>query len=365
MRHDASNNYAEIFLSDSDLLDVRAPVEFKQGAFPKAANLPLLNDDERTRVGICYKDQGQQKAIELGHEIVSGSTRQQRIDQWIHFAKQHQNRYLYCFRGGLRSKITQQWLADTGIEIIRVEGGYKALRHFLVSQLEWADKQFDFILVGGLTGCRKTELVRKLKHGIDLEGSAHHRGSSFGAHATPQSSQINFENSVAIDFLRAEQSKFRNIALEDEGRFIGSVDIPKNIFSKMRASPIVVVERSREDRLQQLIQEYIIDMEAEFSAIHSSQDVAFNYFSQYLLDSLQRIQKRLGMQKWQLLQTNMQSALKAHQSGGDHSAHLSWLEPLLVEYYDPMYESQLGDRKQSIVFRGSYTDCEQYINQCV
>ena len=360
-----SNNYAEIFLSNSDLLDVRAPVEFKQGAFPTAANLPLLNDDERTRVGLCYKHQGQQKAIELGHALVSGITRQQRIDQWIDFAKQHQNSYLYCFRGGLRSRISQQWLAEAGIEITRIEGGYKALRHYLVRQLETADKQFEFTLIGGLTGCRKTELVRKLKHGIDLEGSAHHRGSSFGAHALPQSSQINFENSVAIDFLKAGQCNLRNIALEDEGRFIGSVDIPKNIFTKMRASPIVVVERKLQERLQQLITEYIVNMEAEFLAIHQGQETAFHSLSQYLLDSLHRIQKRLGMQKWESLHTNMQSALKTHQSCGDYSAHLSWLEPLLVEYYDPMYESQLNNRKQYIVFKGNYTDCEQYLNDRV
>ena len=365
MQLSTSNNYAEIFLSNSDLLDVRAPVEFSQGAFPNAANLPLLNDNEREQVGLCYKQQGQDKAIELGHQLVSGNTRQERIDQWVDFAKQHQNSYLYCFRGGLRSRISQQWLSDAGIDIPRIEGGYKALRHYLLKQLEHADRQFEFALVGGLTGCRKTTLVRNLKHGIDLEGFANHRGSSFGAHALPQSSQINFENALAVDFLKADQSKFRHVVLEDEGRFIGSVDIPKNIFGKMRLSPLIVVESPRQERLQQLLTEYIVNMEAEFLALHHDQEMAFQTFSQYLLTSLQRIQKRLGMEQWKILNTNMQSALKTHQAGGDTSAHLAWLEPLLVKYYDPMYTSQLHNRKQSIVFRGSYTDCEQYLSDRV
>ncbi|HCQ35909.1 MAG TPA: tRNA 2-selenouridine(34) synthase MnmH, partial [Alcanivorax sp.] len=54
------------------LLDVRAPVEFAKGAFPTASNLPLLDDNERHRVGIRYKQQGQQAAIDLGNELVSG-----------------------------------------------------------------------------------------------------------------------------------------------------------------------------------------------------------------------------------------------------------------------------------------------------
>ena len=365
MQLNTCNNYTDIFLSNSDLLDVRAPIEFEQGAFPKAANLPLLNNDERARIGICYKNQGQEKAIELGHKIVSGNIRQQRLDQWIDYAKKHQNSYLYCLRGGLRSKITQQWLAEAGIEIPRIQGGYKALRHFLIKQLENVDKNFNFSLIGGLTGCRKTELVQNLKHGIDLEGAAYHRGSSFGAHALPQSSQINFENSIAIDFLKANKQNFQHIAFEDEGRFIGSVDIPKNIFTKMRNSPLVVIERPLEERLQQLLIEYVINMEAEFSEIFQDEEIAFQKFSEYLLESLLRIRKRLGLQKWEILYTNMQSALKTYKASRDLSVHQSWLEPLLVEYYDPMYKSQLDNRKEHIAFRGDYKECKQFLNERV
>ena len=54
------------------MMDTRAPVEFIKGAFPGVVNLPLMTDDERQRVGTCYKQQGQQAAIVLGHELVSG-----------------------------------------------------------------------------------------------------------------------------------------------------------------------------------------------------------------------------------------------------------------------------------------------------
>ena len=54
------------------MIDVRAPVEFVSGALPSATNLPLMNDDERHQVGIRYKNNGQQSAIELGHQLIHG-----------------------------------------------------------------------------------------------------------------------------------------------------------------------------------------------------------------------------------------------------------------------------------------------------
>src|SRR5690606_40795119 len=72
MRPD-THDYRELFLNDVPLMDARAPVEFSKGAFPGALNLPLMNDQERHQVGICYKQHGQQAAIALGNKLVSGS----------------------------------------------------------------------------------------------------------------------------------------------------------------------------------------------------------------------------------------------------------------------------------------------------
>ena len=58
--------FANLFVNDTPLLDLRSPVEFKRGAFPCAINAPLLSDNEREQVGKTYKAEGQQTAIELG-----------------------------------------------------------------------------------------------------------------------------------------------------------------------------------------------------------------------------------------------------------------------------------------------------------
>ena len=46
-------NIRQILASDTPLIDVRPPVEFRQSAMPAAVNLPLMNDDERAAVGTC------------------------------------------------------------------------------------------------------------------------------------------------------------------------------------------------------------------------------------------------------------------------------------------------------------------------
>ena len=60
------DDYSSILLNDTPLLDVRAPIEFSQGAFPLAENFPLINNQEREEIGIRYKNQGQGEAINRG-----------------------------------------------------------------------------------------------------------------------------------------------------------------------------------------------------------------------------------------------------------------------------------------------------------
>jgi len=108
------DDFKSIVLSNTPLLDVRAPVEFKRGAFLNAVNLPIMDDEERHLVGTCYKNSGNEKAVELGHQLVSGDVRERRINAWIEFMDANPNALLYCFRGGQRSKISQMWLHEHG-----------------------------------------------------------------------------------------------------------------------------------------------------------------------------------------------------------------------------------------------------------
>src|SRR5262245_6897672 len=51
------------------LIDVRAPKEHALGRIPGADSVPLLDDAERHAVGLCYKQDGQRPATQLGIEL--------------------------------------------------------------------------------------------------------------------------------------------------------------------------------------------------------------------------------------------------------------------------------------------------------
>ena len=352
--------YTDLFVNDIPLIDVRAPVEFNRGAFPTAQNLPLLDDRQREAVGICYKYQGKQDAIKKGHELIQNDMREARVSAWLEFANCYPHGALYCFRGGLRSQIAQQWMHEAGTDFPAVSGGYKALRVFLLSALETAIGQCSFMLVGGKTGCGKTILVSGLEHTIDLEAVAYHRGSSFGRHAKSQRSQVNFENCLAIRLLKLLYKNVRAIVLEDESRTIGKVGLPISLFEKMRRSPIVVIEEPFDARLQRLIDEYVVGMQSEFCALEDGGD-GFEALSSYLLESLERIRKRLGPARYPGVRNSLQQALSWHAKTGDIRKHCDWLASLLNNYYDPMYEDQLQKRKDLICFRGDFHACREYL----
>ncbi len=355
------DDFKDIFLNGTPMLDVRAPVEFLQGAFPTVQNIPLMNDEERHQIGLRYKQKGQDEAIRLGADLIDDTARQQRVEAWQAFIEKHPNGLLYCFRGGMRSKISQQWIYEqTGKKYPRVQGGYKALRRFLIDTSERLIKETAFTLLSGSTGSGKTRLLAHIPQSIDLEGLAHHRGSAFGGNAAPQPTQINFENSLAIRQLKLEPKNYPTILLEDEGRNIGSIHLPKALYEKMTLSPIILLNVSAEERLQTSMQEYAIDMLNDFETYYG-QEQGFVHFSQALLGSLDRIKKRLGGERHKKLRKLAEAALATHQKTDNTEAHIPWVSALLTEYYDPMYNYQLDQKRDRIIFTGDRQEVLEYI----
>jgi tRNA 2-selenouridine synthase len=362
MRQDCTD-YRDIFLSDLPMMDARAPVEFGKGAFPTALNLPLMTDIERQKVGTCYKQHGQKAAIELGHQLVAGRTKAERIAAWAAFAQANPDGYLYCFRGGLRSQIVQQWLkSEAGIDYPRVVGGYKAMRTFLLETTQQAVTQCDFVLVGGLTGTGKTEVIDRLDNSLDLEGHANHRGSSFGKHATEQPTQIDFENRLAIDILKKRAAGLQQFVLEDESRLVGRCAVPLELHEGMQRFPLVWLEDSFESRVERILGDYVIDLCAEFHNVHGADD-GFRLFAERLLQSLGNIHKRLGGDRYQSLQALMQAALDEQQRSGAVDLHRGWIEALLRDYYDPLYAYPRASKIDRIEFRGEQEAVVAYLRE--
>lgn len=351
-------NIQHLLINNIPIIDVRAPIEFNQGAMPNAINLPLMNDDERMMVGTCYKQHGSDKAIQLGHQLVCGDTKAKRIHAWREACSQFPQGYICCARGGLRSHIVQQWLNDIGIRYPLIEGGYKVLRQTVIETLNELVER-PIILVGGCTGNGKTALVRSLSDGVDLEGFAHHRGSSFGRTTQAQFSQATFENHLTVDMLKKTQYQTRWV-FEDEGRAIGANSLPESLRNNMAQASLVVVEDPFERRIERLKEEYFDRMTHDFITLYG-EEKGWQVYSDYLHHGLFAIRRRLGSQREAQLSTLLDGALKEQQITGDTRAHFSWLTPLLIEYYDPMYRYQLSKKQEKIMYRGSYEDVIKWL----
>lgn len=352
-----------LFLEEVPLLDTRSPTEFARGAFPNAVNLPLMSDSERAEVGTCYKQRGQEAAIRLGHERVTGDLREQRITAWVDFAEQHPDGYLYCFRGGLRSAICQQWMREAGAPYPRVAGGYKAMRRFLLDALDRVASTRPLIVLGGQTGCAKTELLHTLPGSIDLEALANHRGSAFGKRAIAQPTQINFDNALAIALLRHEHRKpaHQPIIVEDESHLIGCCALPQSLQGAMQQAPVVVVELELEERVEHTFKNYILLKLTEWQQLSGNQ-AGFLHFAQDLRRSLDNIRKRLGAERHRHLRQLLDQALGEHERGNS-SLHSDWIRPLLRDYYDPMYNYQLRQKAERVIFRGPGSDVRDFLLQ--
>jgi tRNA 2-selenouridine synthase len=357
------DNYQQLFINDTPLLDVRAPVEYHQGAFPTAKNLPLINDKERHAIGIRYKELGQEKAIELGHELVKGEVKEQRISDWATFTRQHPEGVLYCFRGGMRSRISQQWIYDeTGVVYPRVKGGYKALRRYLIDTLEVSAAQIQPIILSGRTGSGKTLLLNRVQHKIDLEGIYHHRGSAFGKHVTPQPSQIDIENRLSVELLKFRSNNINKIILEDEASAIGSRRLPESMVGTMRRSPLIILEAGVDERVNNIYQEYIVESLAEHQTL-LGETQGFETWATGLLLAMEKIQRRLGGLHYKAINSIMEYAIDRHRNSNDPEHHKAWIRALLVEYYDPMYDYQLGKKSERVIFRGEQQDVLDYLKR--
>jgi len=357
---DDTRDYAGLFLGDTPLLDVRAPVEFAKGAFPAATNLPLLDDDERHRVGIRYKQEGQQAAINLGNELVRGDTKRARLDAWQTWRQAHPDGYLYCFRGGLRSRTTQAWLSQSGVDVPLVVGGYKAMRRFLLDSLQRDLRQLPMVVLSGRTGCGKTRLIEKLDNAVDLEGLAHHRGSAFGRRPAGQPAQIDFENRLSIALLKQRARGSDPLVVEDEGKLIGRCYLPEGLQTRIRQSSRVVIDEPLEARVQVTLEDYVTGPLDEY-ARHYGDEQAFEQLADALLSAMDRIRKRLGGARHQSLRGELESALERQRRGGDPEGHRGWIRELLSGYYDPMYDYMLQRRNGSIVYQGSRAQVMEYL----
>ena len=334
-------------LSSYKNIDLRSEKEFHKGTIPGSVNIPILSNDEFENVGKEYKNKGQEAAINLGLQLVKGDLKNKRIDAWKNHLNNNPGCFIFCYRGGLRSKIAQEWLEKENIIVQRISGGYKNFRSNILD--EHVNSKYDinkWMIIGGLTGSGKTALLSQFKETIDLEKIANHRGSAFGKNISPQPSQADFENELTLKYINHSHS---NILLEDESRSIGKVTLPGTWYEKMQSSNLVVLKISTDERVNNILDEYVLQI---LKTPNNVQEL----LNQYLF-SLEKIKKRLGDKLFKEISDLMIKAFKMD----NLDSHKKWISKLLIGYYDPMYNYKLKLRKEYIVHIGDDISCFNYI----
>jgi tRNA 2-selenouridine synthase len=356
------DDFRTVVTEHRPLIDTRAPVEFAKGSFPGAVNLPLMNDEERAQVGTTYKQQGNAAAVALGHRLVSGTIRAERIAAWVDFVERHPDAILFCWRGGQRSKIVQEWLYEAGHTVPRLHGGYKAFRNYLIDESLRLARTKETLLLGGRTGSGKTRILKRFDDAVDLEGLANHRGSSFGRYATPQPTQIAFENALAYAQIRHDAAGHRRLLLEDESRNIGHRYIPHALFEIWQSAPVVIVDVPLEQRVEITFEEYVLHAQADYARAVAEGETPYPWI-EVMHHNFTRIRKRLGDERYRRLKERLDAAWDHQIRTGDPTQHRDWIEPLLREYYDPMYDYQIARKTERIVFRGETEAVYDYLRK--
>jgi tRNA 2-selenouridine synthase len=241
------------------IIDVRSPSEFAQDHIPGAINCPVLDDEERARVGTIYKQVNSFEAKKIGAAIVARNIGRN-ID--IHFLDKPRDwkPLVYCWRGGNRSGSMAHVMAKIGWPVIQLDGGYKEYRRHVNAALEELPKRFTFMVVCGTTGSGKSRLLQTLAaesaQVLDLEQLAAHRGSVLGnLPSEAQPTQKAFESRLWQTLRHFDPNQV--VFVESESKKVGNVRVPDALIEKMRTSACLSLNLSMPHRVQLLMQDYV------------------------------------------------------------------------------------------------------------
>jgi len=303
---------------DRILLDVRTPAEYGKGHIPNAINLPLFSDEERIIVGTLYKQENPEAALIKGLEFVGP-----KMSEFVKEVKRiapDRKIMIHCWRGGQRSGSMAWLLRMAGNDVLVIEGGYKAYRNFIQNQ--FVKKKIKLLILGGKTGCGKTNLLKNLaqqgEQVIDLEGIAAHKGSAFGGLGVlEQPSVEQFENNLYEAFRVLNQEAI--VWVENENRTIGKIFIPEGFWMQMRNAPLLNLERSLAVRKAIILEQY------------------GHFPIEALKTSFEKIKKRLGGQ-------HLNAALEALDK-----KDLGKAVEIALFYYDKAYQYYLDKNKAPVI----------------
>ncbi len=298
-------------LGFDDVIDVRAPAEYAEDHIPGAISLPVLDDEERARVGTIYKQVSPFTARKLGAALVARNAARH-LETSLADKGGGWRPLVYCWRGGQRSGSFATILAQIGWRVETIAGGYKAWRALVVQAVYDRPVPAPVVVLDGNTGSAKTEVLARLAaqgvQVLDLEGMANHRGSLFGAMG-PQPSQRSFEARIALALAGLDPA--RPVVVEAESSKVGNCRLPPELWKAMVAAPRVAIRAPRAARAAYLARAYA-DLTADRDRLAQ------------VVGLLRPVHPREVIEDWLALAR-----------GGDFAA---LADGLMARHYDPRYD---------------------------
>ena len=240
-----------------DRIDVRSPAEFTLDHVPGAANQPVLDNEERARIGTLYAS-SPFYARRMGAALVARSIATMLENAFADKPREWQP-LVYCWRGGQRSRALVHVLNEVGWHARQLDGGYRAYRRHVVAQIATVPTRHDFVVISGLTGSGKSRLLGALgaagAQTLDLEALAHHRGSVLGdLPDAPQPSQKWFESCLCAVLQGFDSA--RPVFVESESRRIGALQLPDSLLDRMHRGRRLELVTALAQRVELLKRDY-------------------------------------------------------------------------------------------------------------
>ena len=318
-------------LADFDaIIDARSPGEFAEDRLPGAISLPVLDDEQRARVGTLYKQVSAFEAKKLGAALVSKNIARH-IEEHLLDKPKHWRPLVYCWRGGQRSGAFSHILREIGWDAQRLQGGYKAWRRHVIEQLDLLPPSFRFRVVSGATGSGKSRLLEAIAarggQVLHLEELAAHKGSVLGSLPdTPQPAQKGFESQLLAALSALDPA--RPVFVEAESRKIGRLQVPDALLAAIRGAPGLRIEAPLTARVEFLLRDY-------------DYAVADPAWLVERLGHLRGLQSNETLARWQTL-------IAA-------GAFPVLVEELLTQHYDPLYQRSQAHNYDSFGAATRYT----------
>lgn len=316
-------------LENTIFIDVRTEKEYQDDHILNAYNMPLFNNDEYCEIGTIYKKEGKHEAIDKGFDFVSP-----KLKDMYSIARELSAKYdhivIYCARGGMRSGSVANLLTSIGIDLYKLEGGYKSYRNYVLDYLKDIMNEKEFIVLHGLTGVGKTELLVGLKNNnmdiIDLENMARNTGSVFGfiTYDEKPPSQKTFETRI-FEALFFSKSDF--IFIESESKRVGHVLVPNEIYEAIiRDGYHILIECDMKERVKRLCNDYIYSRDAK-----NIED---------LKECINTFRKRLG-----------NKTVDEYLELLENKKYEELVEKYLISYYDPLYMHSIKQYKYNDIIK--------------